>query len=134
MTRLRRFSSLWGAAILTAAFWLPATAQDSPRPRVRIDRLADIGPAVYSCWRLPRGLDVSGQEMTVLVSFKRTGEVLGRRITYYKAGGNADQREAFTRAVRETFEHCTPLFVTDELGAAIAGRPFTFRFSDTRHM
>ena len=69
------------------------------------------------------------------MSFRRNGEVLGQpRITYYKAGTEPDQREPFTRSVREAFVQCTPLPVTESLGRAIAGRIFTFRFIDARPM
>jgi hypothetical protein len=61
--------------------------------------------------------------------------VLGSpRITYYNAGGRTDERDAFTRAIRNAFERCTPLPFTARFGAAIAGRPFTFRFIDSRSL
>jgi len=69
------------------------------------------------------------------IAFKRNGEVLGQpRITYYRAGTQAEQREPFTRSVREAFERCTPLPFTKGLGGAVAGRPFLFRFVDSRPM
>jgi hypothetical protein len=59
--------------------------------------------------------------------------VLGEpHVTYYKAGSASGGRAGFVRAVRDAFERCTPLPFTPAFGAAIAGRPFTFRFSDTR--
>jgi hypothetical protein len=99
----------------------------------RIDRIRDVFLALRACWQPPRGDGFSGQELTIRLSFRRTGEVIGSpRITYYNAGGRRDEREAFTRAVRTAFERCTPLPFTARFGAAIAGRPFTFRFMDTR--
>ncbi|WP_112664197.1 cell envelope integrity protein TolA [Microvirga flavescens] len=101
----------------------------------RIDTLNDVFRVIQSCWRPPRNSGFSGQEITVLLSFKRNGELLGKpRITFYKSGGDADQRDAFQRSVLEAFARCTPLPVTEKLGSAIAGRPFTFRFADTRPM
>lgn len=110
-----------------------------PRPDAasvaRVDRIADVFAAIQSCWRPPAGSGYSGQEITLRMSFKRSGEVLGQpRITYYKAGTQGEQREPFTRSVREAFERCTPLPVTESLGRAIAGRIFTFRFIDARPM
>ena len=103
-----------------------------PRPD-RIDRIRDVFLTLRACWQPPRGSEFSGQELTIRLSFKRSGEVLGNpRITYYNPGGGTDDREAFTRAVRSAFERCTPLPFTLRFGAAIAGRPFTFRFIDSR--
>jgi hypothetical protein len=110
-----------------------------PRPNAprleRVDRIAQVFQAIQSCWRPPAGSGYSGQEITLRISFKRNGEVLGQpRITYYKAGTQADQREPFTRAVREAFERCTPLPFTESFGQAVAGRIFAFRFVDARPM
>lgn len=101
----------------------------------RIDRIRDVFRAVQACWRPPSGSGYSGQELTIRLSFKRSGEVLGKpRITYYKEGTVPEQREPFTRSVKEAFVRCTPLPFTDALGGAVAGRPFVFRFVDSRPM
>lgn len=109
-------------------------AENAVRP-ARIDRIGGIFQAIQACWRRPVGSGFSGQEITLRISFKRNGEVLGQpRITYYRPGTEKDQREPFTRSVREAFERCTPLPLTESLGAAIAGRIFAFRFIDSRPM
>jgi hypothetical protein len=102
----------------------------------RIDTLADIFRAVGGCWQLPEGEAPSGQEITLRLAFTRKGEVLGQpRITYYRPGpGGAEKREAFSQSVREAFARCRPLPFTEKLGAAVAGRVFIFRFSDTAPM
>lgn len=101
----------------------------------RIDNLSGVFRALQACWRPPAGSGFSGQEITIRIAFKRNGEVLGQpRITYYRAGNLPDQREPFTRSVREAFTRCTPFPFSEKLGGAIAGRIFTFRFSDTRPM
>ena len=100
----------------------------------RIDRIAGVFRAVRACWRPPASGDgPTGMELTVRLSFKRSGEVLGRpRITYYKAAGDKAFQDRFARSVLSAFERCTPLPLTTALGSAIAGRPFTFRFMDDR--
>ncbi|QFU18107.1 hypothetical protein GDR74_11055 [Microvirga thermotolerans] len=109
----------------------PGEGQRAPR----IDNLTGIFRALQACWRPPAGSGFSGQEITLRIAFKRNGEVLGQpRITYYRPGSQPDQREPFTRSVQEAFARCTPLPFSDKLGAAVAGRIFTFRFSDTRPM
>jgi hypothetical protein len=101
----------------------------------RINTLRQVFQALQACWRPPGGSGYSGQEITLRLSFKRNGEVLGKpRITYYKAGTEREQREPFTRSVREAFERCTPFPFTESFGAAIAGRIFAFRFVDARPM
>lgn len=107
---------------------------DAPSPQ-QINRIKDVFDAIQACWQPPGGSSFSGQEITLRLSFKRNGEVLGKpRITYYKAGAQPEQREAFTRSVQDAFERCTPLPFTESFGRAIAGRIFAFRFSDTRPM
>ena len=98
----------------------------------KVDRIRDVFTALRSCWQPPDD-GYSGQELTLRLSFKRSGEVLGQpRITYFKRAGRDNERETFTRSVRSAFERCTPLPFTARFGAAIAGRPFTFRFLDSR--
>jgi hypothetical protein len=99
----------------------------------RIDRLRDVFPAIRACWRPPAGERGTGLQVTLRVSFKRSGAVLGRpAVTYFQDGGSREARERFLTAVLETFARCTPLPFTAGFGAAIAGRPFTFRFVDDR--
>ncbi|MFC4172587.1 hypothetical protein ACFOYU_11030 [Microvirga sp. GCM10011540] len=109
--------------------------QDDATPLRRVDKIREVFQAIQACWKPSRDKGYSGQELTLRVTFKRNGEVLGPpRATYYKAGKDGNRREAFTRSVGEAFERCTPLPFTDGLGAAIAGRPFIFRFVDNRPM
>jgi hypothetical protein len=123
----------------------PLTSPDVPRgtvwryedaPKVpRVDRIRDVFRAIEACWQPPAGSGYSGQEITLRIAFKRNGEVLGLpKITYYRAGTQPEQREPFTRSVREAFVRCTPLPFTEGLGGAVAGRPFLFRFVDSRPM
>ncbi|RDI60052.1 hypothetical protein [Microvirga subterranea] len=104
-------------------------------PLRRVNTLREVFQTLEACWRPPSENDFSGQEITLRVSFKRNGEVLGTpRITYYKPGAEAEQREPFTRSVREAFGRCAPLPFTESFGKAIAGRIFAIRFVDTRPM
>jgi hypothetical protein len=117
---------------------LPETITGVVRPGsgqkpARVDRIREVFQAFQACW-IPGGVSgFTGQEITLRLAFKRSGEVLGQpRITYYAQGAEPDRREAFARSVREALERCSPLPFTPAFGAAVAGRPFTFRFSDTR--
>lgn len=107
---------------------------DAPEIR-RIDRIGDVFRALQACWRLPADSPVTGQELTLRLSFKRNGEIQGTpRITFYWPGREQGRREAFARSIRQAFDRCVPLPFTESFGAAVAGRPFTFRFVDVRPM
>jgi hypothetical protein len=107
-------------------------ASASPAPVRGIESIGQVFAAVRACWR-PPDTALSGQQITLRLAFKRSGEVLGTpRITYYRPGRNDEDRNPFTRSVREAFATCLPLPLSPRLGAAVAGRPFTFRFVDDR--
>src|SRR3954469_2528961 len=99
----------------------PRSADDAPPAPVQVNTLRDVVQAIQACWD-PGALRYSGQEITILLSFKRNGEVLGKpRITHYKAGApDTANREAFTRAVGDAFTRCSPLRFSPALGAAVA--------------
>jgi hypothetical protein len=74
-------------------------------------------------------------QITVQMTFKRNGELFGKpRITFESPGASEDERLAYRVAVAQMLKRCTPLPFTDGLGNAVAGRPFTMRFSDDRKL
>ena len=74
-------------------------------------------------------------QITVQLSFKRNGEILGKpKITFESAGATDGDRLAYRIAIATTLKRCTPLSFTDALGNAVAGRPFTMRFIDERKL
>jgi hypothetical protein len=117
---------LGAAAAIVVALVGPTGARAEERPR--IDTLQAIGPAILRCWRPPA--DAGAFDVTVRLSFRRDGAVLGQpRIVFTRfAAGPAEQR-LILRAVIDTLAACTPLPFTDALGGAVAGRPFTLRFT-----
>ena len=74
----------------------------------------------------------TGMELTVLLSFKRDGQIFGASITYETPNVSADERGLYYGALKRAISLCSPLPVSDGLGEAIAGHPFRFRFRDTR--
>ena len=107
-------------------------ASARPTPVGGIETLGQVFAAVHACWH-PPSTGPSGQQITLRLAFKRSGEIIGTpRITYYRAGGSEEDRNLFTRSVRQAFAACLPLPLSRPLGAAMAGRPFTFRFVDDR--
>jgi hypothetical protein len=112
----------------------------TPRTQVRgaegqTDTLQEIFDNLKHCWKPPKlPPSHAGMEVTVLVSFTRSGEILGHpRITYESPDATDDDRLQYRIAVMNTLEACTPMPFTDGLGNAVAGRPFTVRFDDRRH-
>jgi len=71
-------------------------------------------------------------ELTVRLSFKRNGEILGARITYQSENVSADERALYHGALLGALGRCSPLPLSAGLGEAIAGRPMTFHIHDTR--
>ena len=101
----------------------------------RVDRIRDVFAAMRACWRPPlfQG-GPTGLQITLRMSFKRNGEVIGKpRITYFQSGsGDHDFQDRFVASVSDIFQRCVPLPFTPAFGSAIAGRPFAIRFVDDR--
>jgi hypothetical protein len=74
-----------------------AAAQDGP-PRSPINTLREIGPALFACWT-PQS-EAHSFQVTIRLSFKRNGEVLGRPfITFSQFNGDvADQKRPWVRS------------------------------------
>jgi hypothetical protein len=121
------------AALAIAVVAGSAAAQKPPAP---LNTLKDIEAALQGCW-VPPTIDQSrpGMQITVQMSFKRNGELLGQpRITFESAGASEDERLAYRIAVAQMLQRCAPLPFTEALGNAVAGRPFTMRFIDDRKL
>jgi hypothetical protein len=126
--RVRAF----GVALAIAALSAGAAAQE----RARLNTLVELGAALRACW-IPPSIEQSrpGMQITVLMSFKRNGELLGQpRITFESAGASDDERLAYRVAVADMLKRCAPLPFTEGLGNAVAGRPFTMRLIDERKL
>jgi hypothetical protein len=122
--------------ITGGALALAALASDAVAEPARLNTMKDMGTALQACW-VPPPIDQSrpGMQITVQMSFKRNGELLGQpRITFESAGASDDERLAYRLAVAEMLKRCSPLPFTDALGNAVAGRPFTMRFIDDRKL
>jgi hypothetical protein len=109
---------------------------DTKKPVAPINTIAEVFAALEACW-IPPGLDQAraGMQITVLLSFKRSGELLGKpRITYESPNASDDERLSYRVAMAQAIRRCTPLPFTDALGNALAGRPLTIRFIDNRKL
>jgi hypothetical protein len=127
------------AAFAISAISASAPAQDAgatKRPAAPLNTIAEVFAALEACW-VPPGLDQAraGMQITVMVTFKRSGEILGQpRITYETPEASNDERASYRVAMAQALRRCTPLPFTEALGNALAGRPMTLRFIDNRKL
>ena len=139
----RSVTTAIGATFAACAIGVSALAQDlvqdtgeTKKPAAPINTIKEVFAALEACW-VPPGLDQAraGMQITVQVSFKRSGELLGKpRITYETPAASEDERLSYRVAMAEALRRCTPLPFTDALGNALAGRPMTLRFIDNRKL
>jgi len=116
-------------------------AQDSPRqgePKrslAALNTIQDVFRALGSCWIAPLDHARPGMQITVLLSFKKNGELNGKpRITYETPQATEEERLAYRIAMAQALERCNPLPFTEALGNALAGRTMTMRFIDNRNL
>ena len=101
-----------------------ATVQQGRSFAGPVNDLHGIAPAIAACWHPPH----EGDAVTLRLSFRRDGSVIGRpRITYSQASGG-DGGADLANSIFTALADCTPLPLTPQLGAAIAGRVFLIRF------
>jgi hypothetical protein len=118
------------AVAICAAVWslsFPAAAQ-SPV----IDRLDAIGEVLDLC--VTRQLAGQGfsptRDVTLRLSFRRDGSIIGvPTVTYSRPSRNDTEQVRFIAAMTAAFRNCTPLPFSKQLGAAIAGAIFNFRYT-----
>jgi hypothetical protein len=111
---------LFMAAISTAAL-----AQSG-----QVDNLKEASTRLLRCWRPPPPSRANPDvEITVMVSFTRDGNILGRpKITYESENADDNDRLMYRIAVMEALQRCTPMPFTESMGGAVAGRRFAIRF------
>ena len=131
MARSRRLC-LIAASLLAVCF---ASVGQAGADGPQVNTIKEMFARLRGCWKppsLPRG--EPGMQITVLVSFKRNGEILGKpRITFESAASDAD-RIVYRTAIMKTLQRCVPMPFTESMGGAIAGRLLTFRFDDRRNL
>src|SRR3954464_13668156 len=95
---MRWIGACFGAAALVAAS--AATAGPAPSSKIKLNTLGDVSRALRACWQWPPiGEARSGMELTLLVSFKRNGEIFGARITYETPNVSDEERAIYHGAL-----------------------------------
>src|SRR5262249_37842587 len=105
-----------------------------PDDEHKLNTLRAMFEALRGCWVPPPASESRhGMQMSVRLSFKRTGEIIGTpRVTYTSPNTPPEVRDAYHQAITAALERCTPMPFTTGLGGAIAGRPIAIRFVDNR--
>jgi len=121
---------------VAAGLALPATSMSSARDGFQLYTLRQVFVAVGQCWRPPHLVPGQhGMQITILVSFKTDGRILGRPRVTFQSGEEAteEDRLVYRTAVMDALERCTPLPFNEGLAGAIAGHPLVFRFDDRKN-
>ena len=124
----RRNQLVWFVAALLLAPSACAQAQAGQVNTIR-EAIARIG----SCWKPPPLSRANPIDITVIVSFNRSGEIMGHpRITYELEQATDNDRLEYRLAVMEALQRCSPMPFTESMGGAVAGHPFAVKFHNRK--
>jgi hypothetical protein len=106
------------------------------KPDHDLDTIGDLFAALRACWSPPQADDArEGMQMSVLFSFKRSGEIIAApRVTYSTRDVPQQTRDTYRKAITASLDACVPLKFTGGLGGALAGRPIMIRYVDNRDL
>jgi len=112
----------------------PAAGPSPGDAERKLNSIRDLFDALRACWVPPPAAEARhGMQMSVRLSFKRSGEIIGTpRVTYATRDAPREVRDAYHQAITAALERCTPMPFTNGLGGAIAGRPIAIRYVDNR--
>jgi hypothetical protein len=123
----RRNHFIWFAAALLL---VSSGAQAEPG---QVNTIREAFQRLSSCWKPPPASQANPIDITVIVSFNRAGEIIGRpRISYESEQATENDRLQYRIAVMEALQRCTPMPFTESMAGAIAGRPFAVQFHNRK--
>ena len=118
-----------GKKLIVAAAALLLGLSSAAAEDAQVNTIQDIFRHLRTCWKPPPPNKARPLDITVVVSFNRSGNILGHpRITYESADASDDDRLQYRVAVMEALQRCTPMPFTDAMAGAAAGRPFAIQF------
>ena len=124
----RQRAVLIAGALLHALLVLPVRAGNG-----QVNTINEVFAKIYGCWRPPPLSRANPIDITVIVSFNRGGEILGRpRITHVSEQASDNDRLQYRIAVMEALQRCTPMPFTDSMANAVAGHPFAIQFHNRK--
>lgn len=100
------------------------------KSKALLNKPAQIGEWIVKCWQAPTTEPPQTVEATIRVRFSRSGAVIGEpRVVYVKPAGKPALKEEIAKSALAAVKACTPLPLSEKLGAAIAGRMFAIRLN-----
>ena len=112
------------ATVLAIALAPAAGAQEK-----QVNTIHEVFAYLGTCWKPPPPSRAKAMDITIIVSFNRSGAIMGRpRITYESPEADDNDRLAYRVAVMEALQRCTPMPFTESMAGAVAGHPFAVRF------
>ena len=112
------------ATLLLIAGVFTASAEDK-----QVNTIKDVFEHLGTCWKPPPASRAKPMDITIIVSFNRSGAIMGRpRITYESPEADDNDRLVYRVAVMEALQRCTPMPFTESMAGAVAGHPFAIRF------
>jgi hypothetical protein len=120
---------------LTAALSVGSLSADAAAHRALAEAslasVHEIYAALRACWVPPQHTTPAKVQVTIRLSFKRDGEVLGQPLIVYENPDASDTtRRAVQAAVAATLQRCNPLPLSGALGNIIAGHPINVRLGE----
>jgi hypothetical protein len=124
----RRDKFLLAAPVLLLLLGISGAAAEDGQ----VNTIMDISRHLNTCWRPPPIAKVRPIDITVIVSFNRSGEIMGHpRISYESADASDSDRLQYRIAVMEALQRCTPMPFTESMAGAVAGHPFAVKFHNS---
>jgi hypothetical protein len=122
-----------GKKLIVAAAALLLGLSSAAAEDAQVNTIQDVFRHLRTCWKPPPAAKARPLDITVVVSFNRSGNILGHpRITYESADASDDDRLQYRIAVMEALQRCTPMPFTDAMAGAAAGRPFAIQFRNRK--
>ncbi len=116
-----------------AVLLLPLSIASAQAPVEKVDNIKEAFARFRSCWKPPpanRDIDI---DITVIISFDRSGNILGKpRVTYQSEQASDNDRLMYRIAAMEALQRCTPMPFTEGMAGAVAGRPFAIQFHNRK--
>jgi hypothetical protein len=119
---------------VAAALLSGLSASAAPAQPAQVNTIRDAVARLGNCWKPPPPSRAHpGIDITVIVSFNRAGDILGRpKITYQSEQATENDRLLYRIAVMEALQRCTPMPFTESMAGAVAGRPFAIQFHNRK--
>lgn len=109
----------------------PVLGQQPPQSGAagQVNTIKEVLEKLFGCWKPPAASQATPMDITVIVSFNRSGAIMGHpRITYESPNATDSDRLAYRVAVMEALQRCSPMPFSETMAGAVAGHPFAVQF------